>query len=257
MDIPRRYNTEEDEAARRPVHVVWELTLACDLKCQHCGSRAGPRRRDELSTAQCFELVRGLARLGARHVTLIGGEAYLRKDWLEIIRAVRGEGMDCTLQTGGLHLTPERIDQAAEAGLQAAGVSIDGLSALHDRLRGVPGSYDAAFAALRHIHARGLGATANTQITRPVVPELRELWERLLDAGVTHWQVQLTVAAGPAVEKVREGCREARRAGPIDWRSILGAADAAGLPLTKWDRIVFAAGCTETNVPGVQPLLKA
>ena len=65
------------------------------------------------------------------------------------------------------------------------------------------------------------------------------------------------VAAGPAVEKVREGCREARRAGPIDWRSILGAADAAGLPLTKWDRIVFAAGCTETNVPGVQPLLKA
>ena len=120
MDIPRRYNTEEDEAARRPVHVVWELTLACDLKCQHCGSRAGPRRRDELSTAQCFELVRGLARLGARHVTLIGGEAYLRKDWLEIIRAVRGEGMDCTLQTGGLHLTPERIDQAAEAGLLAA-----------------------------------------------------------------------------------------------------------------------------------------
>jgi hypothetical protein len=64
------------------------------------------------------------------------------------------------------------------------------------------------------------------------------------------------VAAGPAVERVHEGCRAARRAGRIDWRSILEAADAAGLPLAEWDRIVFAAGCTESNVPGVQSLLK-
>jgi Y-X(10)_GDL-associated radical SAM protein len=200
VDLPRRYVTAEDEAALHPVHVVWELTLACDLKCQHCGSRAGRRRRNELSTAECLNLIHRIARLGARHVTLIGGEAYLRKDWLEIIRAIRGEGMDCTLQTGGLNLTREHVDRAADAGLQAAGVSIDGLAALHDRLRGVPGSFDAAFAAIRHIRERGLAASANTQITRQVIPELRELWARLLDAGIKDWQVQLTVAMGRAAD---------------------------------------------------------
>src|SRR5262245_16784089 len=30
--------------AERPYYVVWELTLACDQPCTHCGSRAGSRR---------------------------------------------------------------------------------------------------------------------------------------------------------------------------------------------------------------------
>ena len=56
---------------------VWEITLACNLKCQHCGSRAGKRRPDELSTEECLDVVDQLARLGTREVTLIGGEAFL------------------------------------------------------------------------------------------------------------------------------------------------------------------------------------
>ena len=42
-----------------------------------------------------------LARMGTREVTLIGGEAYLRRDWLKIIREIRDQGMDCTMQSGG------------------------------------------------------------------------------------------------------------------------------------------------------------
>ena len=38
-----------DRERRHPVHVVWELTLACNLRCAHCGSRAGRPRRDELT----------------------------------------------------------------------------------------------------------------------------------------------------------------------------------------------------------------
>src|ERR1043166_3004467 len=105
MSEPARYLSPKDRAALTPVHAVWELTLACDLKCQHCGSRAGKRRPDELSTEEGLDLVRQLARMGAREVTLIGGEAYLRRDWLEIIREIRAQGMDCTLQSGGLPLT--------------------------------------------------------------------------------------------------------------------------------------------------------
>ena len=62
-----------------PVHVVWELTLACNLKCSHCGSRAGKRRPNELTTDEALEVVEALARLGTRELTIIGGEAYLRR----------------------------------------------------------------------------------------------------------------------------------------------------------------------------------
>src|SRR6185503_11985056 len=127
MAEPTRYLSSEDRSAFVPVHAVWELTLACDLKCRHCGSRAGKTRSEELTTDECLDLVRQLARLGTREVTLIGGEAYLRRDWLQIIREIRAQGMDCTLQSGGLNLTEERIEAAVNAGLQGLGISIDGL----------------------------------------------------------------------------------------------------------------------------------
>ncbi|HLL13666.1 MAG TPA: GDL motif peptide-associated radical SAM/SPASM maturase [Pyrinomonadaceae bacterium] len=200
MAEPARYLTFEDRAAFTPVYAVWEITLACDLKCQHCGSRAGKRRPSELSTEECLDLVRQMARLGTREVTLIGGEAYLRRDWLEIIREIRLQGMNCTLQTGGLHLNEERIRQAADAGLQGAGVSIDGLKDLHDRLRGVKGSFEAAFNALRLLKKYDLAPSVNTQITSGVIPQLRELMHLFIDAGARDWQLQLTVAMGRAAD---------------------------------------------------------
>src|SRR5499433_3773246 len=145
MAEPSRYLSASDRSAFTPVHAVWEITLACDLKCHHCGSRAGKRRSAELTTEECLDLVRQLARMGTREVTLIGGEAYLRRDWLQIIREVRDCGMDCTMQSGGLNLTEDRIKAAVDAGLQGLGISIDGLREVHDKLRGVKGSFDAAF----------------------------------------------------------------------------------------------------------------
>ena len=200
MASPTRYLSSRDRSSFIPVHAVWEITLACDLKCHHCGSRAGKRRADELTTDECLDLVRQLARMGTREITLIGGEAYLRRDWLQIIREIRDCGMDCTMQSGGLNLTADRIKSAVDAGIQGLGVSIDGLRETHDRLRGVKGSYDAAFKALRLIRKYGITSSVNTQITSLVIPQLRELMNLFIDAGATGWQVQLTVAMGRAAD---------------------------------------------------------
>jgi Y-X(10)_GDL-associated radical SAM protein len=200
MADPARYLSAADRLSLTPVHAVWEITLACDLKCQHCGSRAGKRRAAELTTDECFDLIRQLAEMGTREVTLIGGEAYLRRDWLRIIREIRSQGMDCSMQSGGLNLTEDRIKAAADAGLQALGISIDGLRELHDKLRGVKGSFDAAFRALEAIRKCGITSTVNTQITSLVIPQLRELMELFIAAGARSWQVQLTVAMGRAAD---------------------------------------------------------
>ena len=200
MAGPTRYLSSRDRSSFVPVHAVWEITLACDLKCHHCGSRAGKRREEELTTDECLDLVRQLARMGTREITLIGGEAYLRRDWLQIIREIRDQGMDCTMQSGGLNLTADRIKSAVDAGLQALGVSIDGLRETHDKLRGVKGSFDAAFKALHLIKKQGITSSVNTQITSLVIPQLRELMDLFIDAGATSWQVQLTVAMGRAAD---------------------------------------------------------
>ncbi|HUI96452.1 MAG TPA: radical SAM protein [Xanthobacteraceae bacterium] len=199
-DAPRRRVSLQDQLDCVPVYVVWEITLACNLKCRHCGSRAGHRRARELDTAECIEVVRQLAALGTREISIIGGEAFVRKDWLAIVRAIRDHGIDCTMQTGGYKLSAETIDAAADAGLQGIGVSIDGLEALHDRLRGVPGSYREAVRVLEHCRRIGLVASVNTQITASAMPELAALMDAIIAAGARYWQVQLTVAMGNAVD---------------------------------------------------------
>jgi Y-X(10)_GDL-associated radical SAM protein len=198
--VPARTRTEEDYRNYIPVHVVWEITLACDLKCLHCGSRAGRRRPDELTTAECLDVVERLARLGTREVSLIGGEAYLRRDWTEIVRAIRSHGMYCAVQTGGRQLTPKRLDAAVRAGLQGVGVSLDGLEPLHDRLRGVRGSFRKALDTLARARAAGLNISVNSQIGAEIMPDLPGLMEAIIGSGARHWQIQLTVAMGNAAD---------------------------------------------------------
>lgn len=189
------------EAYQRTTHAVWEITLKCNLGCGHCGSRAGSARPDELSTDAALDLVDQLAEVGIREVTLIGGEAYLRPDWLAIAQAISRRGMLCTMVTGGLGISAHLAARMAGAGLSSVSVSLDGLPATHDALRGVAGSSDAAFRALAHLREAGVQISANTQINRLSLPELEALYERLVPTGVHSWQVQLTVPMGRAADQ--------------------------------------------------------
>jgi radical SAM protein with 4Fe4S-binding SPASM domain len=190
----------------RPSYVVWEVTLACDLACHHCGSRAARARPDELTTEEALDLADQLAALGANEVTIIGGEAYLRDDWTDIIRRIVSHGMRCGMATGGRGLTTERILAAKAAGLEAISVSVDGLEEQHDALRGVRGSFRAAIDAMDRVRAiGGIRLTANTQINKHSLPVLEEVFDVIATHGATAWQVQLTAAMGRAADPFKGG----------------------------------------------------
>lgn len=180
----------------RTAYAVWELTLKCNLACGHCGSRAGDKRVEELSREEALDLVRQLAEAGIQEVTIEGGEAFLRPDWLDIARAITAHGMRCTMTTGGYGLSRETARKMKEAGIAHVSVSVDGLEATHDRIRGRRGSYRFCFQTLGHFREVGLAFSANTQINRLSAPELPELYERLREAGIRAWQIQLTSPMG-------------------------------------------------------------
>jgi radical SAM protein with 4Fe4S-binding SPASM domain len=190
----------EDWDAVRPVYVVWELTLACDQRCGHCGSRAGRRRAGELSLAECRDVVAQLAAAGTREITLIGGEAYLHRDWIDVIRAIVDHGITCTLQTSGRGLGAADLDAAIAAGLASIGLSIDGPDDVHDALRRVRGSAAAAWRVLSLARERGLPTTVNTTVTPACMPRLEEMFEPIIAAGVATWQIGINVAMGRAAD---------------------------------------------------------
>ena len=107
-----------DGVALHPRYVVWELTLACDHACTHCGSRAGGARERELGLTEALDVVEQLVAAGTREVVLIGGEAYLHPSFLQIVSALSGGGIAPVLTTGG-----RGVDAALARNMRAAGLS--------------------------------------------------------------------------------------------------------------------------------------
>ena len=146
-------------------------------------------------------MVDQLAATGVREVTLIGGEAYLRDDWCEVVAALSERGLRVTLTTGARQLTAARVTAARRAGLDAVSVSIDGLEDTHDALRGVKGSWRAAVESCERVQEAGISLGVNTQINRLSLAELPALAALVAELGATGWQVQLTVPMGRAADR--------------------------------------------------------
>ncbi|MBW2455586.1 MAG: radical SAM protein [Deltaproteobacteria bacterium] len=196
--VPSRRVSAAERRSCQPVYCVWEVTLACDQRCLHCGSRAGKRRPDELSTAACEEAIAQLAALGVREVTLMGGEAYLRNDWLRLIAALRDAGIAPTLLTGGRGLSPDELAKAQRAGLVHLGLSIEGLADVHDAIHGVAGSFDSALQVLRRARELDLPTTVNTNLSPKAVAGLPALLDQLAGVGVASWRMGMVIPSGRA-----------------------------------------------------------
>ncbi|MFO0660067.1 MAG: radical SAM protein [Polyangiaceae bacterium] len=185
----------------RPVYVVWELTLACDQRCVHCGSRADEARPIELNREQALEVVDQLAALGTREVVLIGGEAYLHPSFLEVISALSRSGVRPTLTTGGRGITADLAVAMKDAGLAGASVSIDGIGRTHDQIRATVGGFDAATRALDRMAQAGLTVFANTNFNRVNRNEVEAIYEHVKQHGASSWQVQITTPLGRAADR--------------------------------------------------------
>ena len=179
---------------------VWELTLACNLRCNHCGSAAGKPREGELGVDQLLDVIGLLVQEGVGEVTLIGGEATLRPDWPIVVEALVNAGIDVTIQTGGYHIDQAISERFVDLGVKAVGVSIDGLSETHNQLRGRPDSYEHALNALVNLRRAGIKKVGvYTQVNRLNFSEIPQLFDVLIDHGVSGWQLSPTIPMGSAV----------------------------------------------------------
>lgn len=178
---------------------VWELTLACNLRCVHCGSVAGRPRVGELSLERCLKLVDELHALGCELVTLSGGEPTLKRGWDVIARAIADRGMWVNMVTNGVtrsdRHTVDIAERALAAGMCNVGVSLDGPPQIHDRIRG-PGTFLRTFKTIKTFTSMGLPVGVLTTINRWNLPHLDTTRRLARDAGATQWRVQLAKPMG-------------------------------------------------------------
>jgi len=178
-----------------PHTCVWELTLACNLRCKHCGSVAGRQRSAELSLDECLRVAGELVAMGCQNITLIGGEATLYPGWHEVGRRLVELGAQVNMISNGLTWSAEHAERAKAAGFCAVSFSVDGFEKEHDELRS-RGSFERVVRAIDTTVAAGLRAGVNTTINRLNRHQLPELRKYLMSHGVFGWQVQLATPSG-------------------------------------------------------------
>ncbi|MDX9724279.1 MAG: radical SAM protein [Myxococcota bacterium] len=182
-----------------PRTVVWEITLECNLRCLHCGSRAGLARDAELSTAECLDVVQQLADAGTELITLSGGEPTRRDDWDTIAKAIAAHGIYVNMVSNGVYGSPERAQEIARrakaSGMCNVGISIDGPEAVHDRIRG-KGNFARSMQAVAAYVAEGLSVGFMFTVHRDNFNTLRETYRLAHQAGARMFRVQMAKPMG-------------------------------------------------------------
>ena len=178
---------------RRPSYLIAFVTQRCNLRCGACCPAARQSSEHaELPPRDWAQALEGADAL--LHLTVTGGEPFLRDDLTElIIAAVRACGVPrVSINTNGL-LTERIVDACRRLVVElprtelCLSVSLDGLAPLHDRLRGREGSWAAARATLVAL-ASLRGTHFDLRITSLLQPDNAGQLEDLL-SETDRWQV--------------------------------------------------------------------
>ncbi|NHN42766.1 TIGR04053 family radical SAM/SPASM domain-containing protein [Halorubellus sp. JP-L1] len=188
------------DTAERPMVLIWEVTQACELACEHCRASAEPGRHpDELSTREGKALLDDVREFGdGQLVVLSGGDPMKRPDLVELVEYGSDAGLSMTLTPSGTSaLTGDAIEELADAGLRRMAVSLDGATPeRHDAFRGEPGSFEETLRAARDAQRAGLPLQINTTVCAGTVDDLPAIADVVADLGAVLWSVFFLVPVG-------------------------------------------------------------
>ncbi len=170
---------------RAPVNLTWEVTLACNLRCEHCLSSSGTPAADELATAEALDLVEQMHRTGVFQINFGGGEPFMRPDFETILQACHDRGIMTCISTNGTLLDADLVERLSRTRLVAIQVSLDGAKKeTCEAIRGA-GTYDDALRALRLLAASSIPTSINTVLTAQNCDEIPALYDLADELGVT------------------------------------------------------------------------
>ena len=182
-----------------PRYVIWEITRACNFRCEHCAVAAGRPRDDELSTEEALDVCDALADLGVPAVALMGGEVLVRRDWSQIAARLRTHGIEVGLITNGWCFDEEVAGIVERLGICQVGISLDaGSPQMHDELRGRPGAHARVMEVIERIGRLPLPyRTVITSVRRSNLPQLPVIRDLLVEraSGFT-WMINITSPHG-------------------------------------------------------------
>jgi len=165
----------------KPV-VMWNITRECNLACKHCYMDARGPHPDEWTLEEGVRFIDEMAEIEIPMLIITGGEPLASRNFFPFAFHAKEVGVRTVISTNGTLISREKARLMKEAGIRYVGVSLDAATAeVHDRFRGVKGSFDMALQGLRNAKEAGLKTGIRITINKnnwQEVPALLELCVR-------------------------------------------------------------------------------
>ncbi|GAB3681596.1 radical SAM protein [Salinarchaeum chitinilyticum] len=220
---------------QRPFVLIWELTQACELACDHCRAEAQPDRHpEELTTAEGKELLDQAREFGENQlVVLSGGDPAARPDLVELVEYGTDAGLSMTVTPSGTaSLTRDVIEDLSDAGVRRMALSIDGgVAEEHDAFRGERGSFGATLEAAAHARGAGVPLQVNTTVCARTVDQLPAIRELVADLGAALWSVFFLVPVGRGA--MLDPVSPSRAESIMEWLDDVASEESFGVKTTE------------------------
>ena len=145
-----------------PLFASYNVTGRCNMKCLFC--EWWKTDRPELPTKKALAAIDSVCSLGVPFFDLSGGEPLLRKDLSALAKRAASHGCMVSMNTNGTLLNENRLSEMANV-LDLVVVSLDGPKEVHDKIRGVPGTFDKAVEAISLLKSQGIKVGINSVAT--------------------------------------------------------------------------------------------
>ncbi len=172
-------------------------TSRCNLECLHCYS-ADSGCGKELTTQEIKSAIDVLVDNGVNHITISGGEPFLRSDIFEILKY-------SSLKTKtGIVCNGTLIDKSAakalsEIDISRLMISVDGIGAVHDKMRGKD-AYSRTEKGIFNSLNYGIPLGASTTLTKLNCNHIMEIYDFLKKNNISRWIIEKLKPVGRAIE---------------------------------------------------------
>ena len=168
-----------------PIHPVWEITSACNLRCKQCHAEAGKKIPDELSTDEGKKLLNEMAEIPEfRMLALAGGEPLVRPDIFELTDYARSLGFEISIATNGTLLTRAAAKRFKRMGVANIAIGLNAIDKeVHEEITQVPGSFEKTMQGIHNTLEQGMNLQINTTVMKENRTSIPELLDFASDVG--------------------------------------------------------------------------
>ncbi|MCM8798734.1 MAG: radical SAM protein [Candidatus Omnitrophica bacterium] len=152
---------------KKPVSAMLELTTRCNLKCQFCYVAEREKKDKDLPEEKIFPIIDQLAEAGCLNLVILGGEPFMRRDFLKIYRYIAGKGIFIEIYSNGTLLNRRIIQGLKEYPFHLLRISLYGASPqTYKELCGNPRGYQRVIEGIKLAKKEGINLRLYTVLNK-------------------------------------------------------------------------------------------